>query len=390
MSGAADKALPQAVVAGLNINGLAVARVLGRGGVSVLGISFGPPGEEAKSRYFREVWESTKEGWIDLLLERADRLAPKAVLFPVTDLAVAQAAARRKDLEKKFLLPFPEGEITARLMDKRGFHEEASSRGFPVPATFFVSSPEELEAALEEIPFPCIVKPVVKTEGFLRSGTRKAHLAHHPDQARSAYASFQAFEPRALLQEYIPGPDREVWFCLLYMNPRGHASAAFTGRKLRQWPPLSGGTSACQPAPAPRLEEMAIHFFRETGFHGICSMEFKRDPSRGEFYMVEPTVGRTDWQSAVADANGVPIPLVAYREMLGLPHPPIRRKWIPRRWVNMEEDRAAASVLREKGELTLLSWLLSLRPPLRGAWFAWDDPAPFLARLKSRWKERNR
>ncbi len=390
MRGAEKKSLPPAVVAGININGLAVARVLGRAGVPVLGIAFGPPGEEARSRYFREVRESSKEGWIDLLLERSGDLGPKAVLFPVTDLAVAQAAARREELAEKFLLPFPEGDVTARLLDKRGFHEEASRRGFPVPATFFVSSPEELEAALEEIPFPCIVKPVVKTEGFLRSGTRKAHLAHHPDQARAAYASFREFEPRALLQEYIPGPDKEVWFCLLYMNRRGYASAAFTGRKLRQWPPLSGGTSACEPAAAPGLEETAVRFFREAGFHGLCSMEFKRDSARGKFFMVEPTVGRTDWQSAVADANGVPIPLVAYRELAGLSPPPIRRRRIPRRWVNLEEDRAAASALREKGELSVLSWILSLRPPIRGAWFAWDDPAPFLARLKRRWKERLR
>ncbi len=388
-SSAKEQPVP-AVVAGLNVNGLAVARLLGRHGIPVYGISFGPPGEEALSRYFREVWEFTTEDWIDLLLERASRLAGRAVLFPVTDAAVARAAAERERLAPGFHLPFPPGTITARLLDKRGFHQEASRRGFPVPATFFVSSPEELESVLEEVPFPCIVKPVVKTEGFLRARARKAHLAHHPDGAREAYLSFHAAEPRALVQEYIPGGDDQVWFCLLYMNEKGHASAAFTGRKLRQWPPLSGGTSACEPAREPRLEEMAVHFFREAGFHGICSMEFKRDPAKNEFYMVEPTVGRTDWQSAVADANGVPIPLVAYREMLRLPRPPIRRKPIPRRWVNLEEDRAAASVLREKGELTALSWILSLRPPIRGAWFAWDDPRPFLARLKSRWKGRFR
>ena len=379
-----------AVVAGLNINGLAVARTLGRHGIPVYGISFGPAGEAARSRYFRRVWESTSEGWIDLLHEKAGILGEKAVIFPVTDLAVAQAAAAREKLSGPFHLPFPEGEITTRLLDKRGFFEEAAKRGFPLPVTFFVSSEAEMEAALEEIPFPCIVKPVVKTEGFLEAGTRKAHLAHHAEEVRRAYLSFHDAEPRALLQEYIPGGDGEVWFCLLYMNPRGRASAAFTGRKLRQWHPLSGGTSACEPAPAPELEEMSIHFFREAGFHGICSMEFKRDPTKDEFFMVEPTVGRTDWQSALADANGVPIPVVAYKEILGLPAVHVRRKWIPRRWVNLEEDRAAASALMKKGQLTLLSWFLSLRPPIRGAWFAWDDPAPFLARLKRQWKERSR
>ena len=381
---------PPAVVAGLNINGLAVARTLGRAGIPVYGISFGPPGEEARSRYFRRVREADSANWIDLLLDWAEELGGNTPLFPVTDLAVTRAAARSGDLEGKFLLPFSPPGTALDLLDKEGFHREASRLGFPVPATFFVSSPEEMEAALEEVPFPCIVKPVVKTRGFLRSGARKAHIAHHPEEAREAYRSFSSAEPRALVQEYVPGGDGDVWFCLLYMNSRGEASVSFTGRKLRQWPPLSGGTSACEPAREPKLEEMSVRFFREVGFQGICSMEFKRDPTKERFFMVEPTVGRTDWQSALADANGVPIPLVAYREMLGLSPPPLRRKRIPRRWIHLEEDRAAASALRERGELSPLAWLLSMRPPIRWTWWAWDDPAPFLARIRRRWKEKFR
>ena len=54
----------------------------------------------------------------------------------------------------------------------------------------------------------------------------------------------------------------------------------------------------------PRLVTMTADFFQRVGMTGACSMEFKRDPRDGEYYMIEPTVCRTDWQNAVADANG--------------------------------------------------------------------------------------
>ena len=46
-------------------------------------------------------------------------------------------------------------------------------------------------------------------------------------------------------------------------------------------------------------------------------MEFKRDARTGEFLMIEPTVGRVDWQEEVATLNGVNIPLAAYLHEIG-------------------------------------------------------------------------
>jgi len=51
----------------------------------------------------------------------------------------------------------------------------------------------------------------------------------------------------------------------------------------------------------------------------MCSMEFKHDRQIGKFFMIEPTVGRTDWQEEVATLNGVNIPLAAYRDLMDLP-----------------------------------------------------------------------
>jgi D-aspartate ligase len=53
-------------------------------------------------------------------------------------------------------------------------------------------------------------------------------------------------------------------------------------------------------------------------------MEFKRDTRTGRFFMVEPTVGRTDYQEEVATLNGANISYAAYCGELGRSASPAR------------------------------------------------------------------
>jgi D-aspartate ligase len=46
-------------------------------------------------------------------------------------------------------------------------------------------------------------------------------------------------------------------------------------------------------------------------------IEYKRDARSGKFLMIEPTVGRVDWQEEVATLNGINIPLAAYLHETG-------------------------------------------------------------------------
>ncbi len=107
-------------------------------------------------------------------------------------------------------------------------------------------------------------------------------------------------------------------------------------------------------------------------------MEYKKDPLSGRFVMVEPTVGRTDWQSAIADINGVPIPYVAYCDMIGASLPEIRRTKRRYKWVRWSADKAAASQYRAEGKLRFATWLWSIRPPRRWAVWSFADPLPWL------------
>jgi hypothetical protein len=61
------------------------------------------------------------------------------------------------------------------------------------------------------------------------------------------------------------------------------------------------------------LTQLTRQFTERVGYKGIGSLEFKRDRRSGRLLIIEPTVGRIDWQEEIATLCGVNIPLAAYR-----------------------------------------------------------------------------
>jgi D-aspartate ligase len=51
-------------------------------------------------------------------------------------------------------------------------------------------------------------------------------------------------------------------------------------------------------------------------------LEFKRNEHTGEFVIIEPTVGRTDWQEEIAALSGANIPMAALAAAHGRPVAP--------------------------------------------------------------------
>jgi D-aspartate ligase len=52
------------------------------------------------------------------------------------------------------------------------------------------------------------------------------------------------------------------------------------------------------------IEPLTKAFFDAIRSIGMCSMEFKHDRLINKFLMIEPTVGRTNWQEEVASLDG--------------------------------------------------------------------------------------
>ena len=101
---------------------------------------------------------------------------------------------------------------------------------------------------LAEPRFPCIVKPLRGTANY-----RKARFARGY-KVCFALAGRGPLPPscRVVVQEWIEGPDSELYFCLQYRAADGATVCSFTGRKLSIWPPDVGVTASCTAAPDAR------------------------------------------------------------------------------------------------------------------------------------------
>ena len=370
-----------AVVTAMNLNGLGVARSLGRHGVEVTGIHGNARDPETETRHLRQLWlrEPGPESLLGLLREKGRGFADRPVLLPVTDESVALVANHLDELRGLYRIAMPEADLVLRLLDKEGIRAAAEELGFAIPRTFPVDSEEGLRTVAADVVLPCILKPAAKSERYARAGHAKAYLIESRDELLATYRKVAGEAPRVVVQQYIPGGDEEIYFTLQYRDEENRTVASFTGRKLRQWRPHCGGTSSCQPAEVARLDEKTSSFFGRLHMTGLCSIEYKRDPRDGGYYMLEPTVCRTDWQNAVADNNGVPLAYLAYCDLAGAPAPTWRRTRLDWRWVHLAADRAAAAHHRGQGELGRLAWLWSIRWPVRGAYLALDDPGPWIS-----------
>jgi predicted ATP-grasp superfamily ATP-dependent carboligase len=318
-------AMDWAIVVGGGLNALGVVRSLGAARIPVAVVSKAARSIPMASRHARH-----RLGGVDYaelpehLLALARHLGGRPVLFLTEEESVRVVSQARDRLAPALRFRLAAHETMLELTHKEGVQRLAEQHGLPIPRACRVRGPEDL-AALSGLRFPCVLKPGLKHAGY-GARFKKAYVVSSADEARRLVEEITPVLPDLVVQEWIEGGDDAIFFCLQYIGADGRAVASFTGRKLRAWPPQIGGTASCMAAPeaAAELGALTERFFAATGFQGMGSMEYKRDTRDGRFYVVEPTVGRTDFQQEVATVNGNNIPLAAYCHECGLPPPPVQ------------------------------------------------------------------
>src|SRR5260370_33788250 len=100
------------------------------------------------------------------------------------------------------------------LMDKTSFFRFAGEDDLPVPATFFLRTRAEAFAGSKQIPFPCIMKPGVKTPNWERNAAgAKAYLLSSSQEVLAAYHRGRSSAESVLAQERVPGKDSDWYSC---------------------------------------------------------------------------------------------------------------------------------------------------------------------------------
>jgi D-aspartate ligase len=256
---------------------------------------------------------------IDGLKALSGRLGQRPVLILTGDVEVETVSAFREEIEPLFHLSLPAKEMVSTLADKALFQKFAEREGFPVPRAVIVRDASELHL-LKTLELPLVIKPSDKTLALME----KVERAVRADTLDAAWAAATCTLKRAaslVVQEWIDGADSDIYFTLFVCDANSKPTAVFTGRKVVCDPPLVGSTAVCVAAPevADELARLSEQFIARAGYQGIGSLEFKLNRKNGKFIIVEPTVGRTDWQEEIATLCGTNIPLIAYWTELGQP-----------------------------------------------------------------------
>ena len=369
---------PVAVVLGLRENGLGVVRALGRQGVPVIAVDDSVDRCYTKTRYARRVAceDFYGTGLIDRLCELGKNLGGDAVLIPTNDMTVALVSQHRHRLETAYRHSLPPASMVDLLMDKEATRKFAETSGFLMPRSFEVTTEEELESYLQEIEPPYILKP--RSPGALRYGTKKVVFTKSKGELKQAFRMLSQLDAGVVLQEWIPGADKNLVFALYYFDKNTNPLGCFTGRKIRQYPHCGTGCSA-EPWKDDFVSESGLRFFREIGYTGFGAIEFKISDRDGKHYLIEPSIGRPEHFFSLAEANNVNLLYLGYRHMaqLSLPTPDAPKASV--RYFNLKNDFRTARACIRANDLTVKGWLRSLRGPKQHAVFAWDDLNPFLS-----------
>ena len=372
------------VVVNSSLNALGVVRSLARGRMPIYMVTTTRWCPAAWSRYCRVVRVSSLNGraLIDSLKGLASRLGNKPVLILTGDAEVNAVSAYREELTPLFRISLPSKEMVTLLADKTLFQKYAEREGFPVPRSLVISDSSEVRG-LETLRLPWVIKPGDKTL-VLNGQVERAVRVHTLEHARFEVLRMLALAKRLVVQEWVDGADTEIYFTLFACDGDCKIIEMFSGRKLVCDPPAVGSTAICAAAPreAAQLSDLSRKFIARVGYKGIGSLEFKFNRRDGRFVIIEPTVGRTDWQEEIATLCGANIPLSTYRAETGEPRLPIPGACETVAWRSSIEYRAPAGMLPAGSRI--VDGHFRLTDPLPGLYYYGIERLPDFARRGTR------
>jgi predicted ATP-grasp superfamily ATP-dependent carboligase len=382
----ASDALPTAVVLGLGQNGMATCRALGRLGIPVIGIDTDLKQPSARTRYGRKVYckdfLSGGPGLVDCLLEIGRGLERKGVLLPSGDLNVSAVSEHRESLQDYFHMALPAKEVIRMFLNKKLFYRFAMEKGFPIPPTFFPQGPAEARDIAGHIAYPCLIKPFQPNAAWRKTFDTRLFIADSATTLLALYDRLFQVHQDLILQEYMPGPDSELYWGVTYLGAHGKPLAVWTGRKLRQYPRGFGTATLAESRWDPWVAEEAVTILQAMGHRGYGVVEFKRDRRDGRLKITEVTGGRTWFPHSLVTRSGINLPYIWYCDLLGRDArvPPSFTDGL--KWIHEERDlKTVLLYFLPEGELSLRSWLKSYGGRRTYAYAAWDDPRPLLAAM---------
>lgn len=374
---------------------LGAVRSLGRAGVEVHAFVESPRGPLGRSRYLSQghamAGVGASAGLERALVRASERIGRPAVLIPMDDAGAIAAARLAARLAGRFLLPAQPPDFPERAADKAELAALCARLGVPHPDTVVPGSAAEVVRAVRDLGLPLVAKwsrpwLLPPGGGVLRSTT----LVTTAEQARRLYELTPRAGSRLVLQRLVPGgrganpganpgpgPGAD-WFFHGCFAAGGRCLLGATGLKELSWPTGAGLTAVGRWLPNPEIAQAGRRVAAHVGYAGVLDMDFRRDSATGAYHLLDFNPRPGAQFRLFTDAHGLDVVRALHLDLTGrrVPHP----RPVPGRVFVAENYGLAAGLttLAHRGAAHRATRLLTGRE-VETAWFAADDPLPFLA-----------
>ena len=372
--------IPVLVLDSGNYQALGIMRSLGRLGIPVYTANPDQQGSAFLSRYCTRnfvcnISEYTERSVRDLL-DIGTKIGRSSILIPTTDGSAIFVADHADVLRERFVFPNQNPSLVNSLCRKKEMHYLARNFGVPTPEAVFPQCREDILSFLESANFPIMLKAILDLPPK-RSGKSK-FIVHTKRELLERYDEMEdPKEPNLMLQEYIPGAEDSGWIFNGYFNEFSDCLVGFTGKKIRQWPVYYGMTSMGICLRNEMIEKISKEFMKVIGYRGIVDIDYRYDGRDGRYKVLDinPRIG-ANFRLFVAD-NGMDVARALYFDMT---RQPVSSRFAPdgRKWFAENLDLASSFIYWLDRTLSLKQWLDSYRGVREAAYFALDDPLPFL------------
>lgn len=371
--------LPPVILLGGNIIAVSVARTLAKSGISCYAI-----GESTSEVHYtrfctgiKYASNSEKESvCLQWLLNTGRHLHEKPVIIPCSDAGLMLTINHRTELEKYFTLMEANDEITLAMLDKAETYSLAQKVGIPSPKIWHVDSLEDVNKILDQLTYPCLLKPRHSHKFFPLFEGRKLFNVSGKEELINLFKLTQNYKLQMLVTELIP-VNSEGYHCYYtHIDENGEPLFHFTKLRPRQYPNLYGLGTYNVSNWNQEVADVGLKFLQKIGLRGIGTVEFIRDKRDGILKLIECNP-RFTGTTELLPICGLNWPLFVYNRLIGAPLPPMDKYKQGVCIIKPASDYLAFRELNKAGKLTWARWVKSLMPPLHFYFFRWNDPLVF-------------
>ncbi len=373
------KNLPSVLILSLSATGVAVARAFASHNVRVYGTDHQfAAGIFSKfiNRPFFGYKVRLDENLLENMIAFSKKQSLKPVLFPSDDRFIEFVSNNYDELNNHFIMQKSLApDVSKTFLNKNKFYELCDKHNVMYPKSFFLNGDETVEDVMEHVSFPMILKPYLIHKWKKRLHGNKVILIKNAHELKDVLSKWRNDLQHMMIQEVIGGKESDIWIFKGYFDENGRVLCSFTGRKLRQYPPVFGSASLAESVSNSELNKTSVDFLTSLRFHGLCGAEFKFDRSDGAYKMIEVNIRPQLWDDLMRIA-GKEIIWTAYCDMIGDKASESEQKY-DIKWIYLTRDILSAFWHIRKNNLSFPEYIKSYKGLRTEAFFDIRDIKTF-------------